>query len=195
MPRTQPFHFALLAVLIGVMTVTRSHHFAVLADASWALFFIGGFYLRAQTRWAFPLLMACAVLIDAIVIHAQGQSFWQHYCISPAYWFLLPAQFTLWLGGAWLAARARTLHWHTLAHAALALLLAEGLCFLISNGSFYWLGGVAEPTLAGWVTNLGHWYLPFLKGTALYVGIAALLHAAAVAAGWRPRMQALQDSV
>lgn len=194
MSRMQPFHFALLAVLIVVMAVTRSHHFAVIPDASWALFFIGGFYLRAQTRWAFPLLMAVAILIDAVVIQAQGQSFWQHYCVSPAYWFLLPAYFTLWLGGAWLAPRAQELRWATLAQAAIALLLAEGLCYLISNGSFYWLGGVSEPTLTGWASNLGHWYLPFLQGTALYVGIAAVLHSAALAAGWKPQTQALPDS-
>src|SRR5215471_12829992 len=97
-------------ILALVMTATRVNHFAALPDASWAVFFVGGFYLSADrdapfgwfgggsVRWAFPILMALAVLIDFVVITSLGIDFWSHYCVSIAYWFLLPAYFAMWLG-------------------------------------------------------------------------------------------------
>ena len=177
-----------LAVFLGlalVMGVTRFHpsllHHA-LWDASWGVFFLAGFWLRGQGRWAFPLLMAEAVLVDYLVISGQGIDFWSHYCVSPAYWFLLPAYGALWLGGSWLAKRQQGLHLATLALAVAALLVAEGLCYLISNGSFYWISASvpAPRSFGAWFANLGDWYLPFLTGTAAYVALGAVLHALAV---------------
>ncbi|MEO6927038.1 MAG: hypothetical protein ABI129_10270, partial [Rhodanobacter sp.] len=81
--------FALLAL---VMAATRLHHFDALPDASWGVFFLAGFWLRGSARWAFPLLIAEAVLVDFFVITGSGLDFWSHYCVSPAYWFL-PAYF------------------------------------------------------------------------------------------------------
>ncbi|NMW26026.1 hypothetical protein HFP05_17145, partial [Rhodanobacter denitrificans] len=59
-----------------------------------------------------------------------------------------------------------------------ALVVSEAACYLISNGSFYWLSAsVPLPrSAASWFTNLGDWYLPFLGTTVLYVGIGAALH-------------------
>ena len=60
-----------LSLLALLMLATRSHvfsHFTPVPDASWAVFFIGGFYLRGWGRWAFPLLMVLAVGIDWAVI-------------------------------------------------------------------------------------------------------------------------------
>ena len=179
---------AFSALLALVMGVTRIHHFAAIPDASWAVFFVAGFYLRARWRWAFPLLMAVAVLADAYAIGKAGIDFWGHYCVSPAYWFLLPSYLALWFGGAWLARRGVALDWRSLAWLTVAFLASVSVCYLLSNGSFYWLsdswgGAQAQRSLAGWFANLGHWYLPFLKTTGMYVAIAALLHAAALAAG------------
>ena len=168
----------IFVVLALVMAATRFHHFAVVADASWAVFFIAGFYLRGSLRWAFPLLVAVAVLVDFLVISSQGLNFWTHYCVSPAYWFLLPAHALLWAGGAWLRARYRGIGAPALGLLAIALVLATSASFLVSNGSFYWLSPVVSaPTLDGWILNLGHWYLPYLTTTAAYVSIAAIAHA------------------
>ncbi|WP_411014310.1 hypothetical protein, partial [Salmonella sp. s50237] len=82
MPRTA-FRSLILLLLAVLMAGTRADHFGPLPDASWAVFFIGGFYLAAWTRAAFPALMALAVAVDWLVISASGQSFWQHYCVSP----------------------------------------------------------------------------------------------------------------
>jgi hypothetical protein len=181
----------ILLALAAVILATRIGHFAPLPDATWAVFFLGGFYLRGSSRWAFPLLMAVAVLADWVVISGTGQNFWTHYCVSPAYWFLLPAYFSLWLGGFIVARHYRGLGWRELGTLALILPLAVSLCFLLSNGSFYWLSPVvAEPTFGGWMTNMGHWYLPYLKSTSIHVAIGAGLHLLAVMlartlAGWQ----------
>lgn len=177
-----------LAILLGlalVMGVTRFHpsllHHA-LWDASWGVFFLAGFWLRGQGRWAFPLLLAEAVLVDYLVISGQGIDFWSHYCVSPAYWFLAPSYGALWLGGSWLAKRQSGLNLRTLGLAVAALLVAEGACYLISNGSFYWLSAnvPAPRTFAAWGANLADWYLPFLGTAAAYVAIGAVLHVVVV---------------
>jgi len=91
--RTQVFVGLLLAML---MTATRSHHVADLThlpDASWAVFFLAGFYLPTL---AFGGLLALAALIDYVAITWGGVS---SFCVSPAYGFLLPAYGALWLAG------------------------------------------------------------------------------------------------
>ena len=176
MATTTTRRLAVFLALAMVMGVTRFHpsllHHA-LWDASWGVFFLAGFWLRGQGRWAFPLLMAEAVLVDYLVITGQGIDFWSHYCVSPAYWFLVPSYGALWLGGSWLAKRQSGLDLRTLGLAVAALLVAEGACYLISNGSFYWLSGRVAPTLAGWSVNLGDWYGAFLLVPFAYVSLAA----------------------
>ncbi|MBB5016509.1 hypothetical protein [Rehaibacterium terrae] len=169
--------FALLAIL---MAATRLHHFGALPDASWAVFFLAGFYLRGSLRWAFPTLMALAVVVDYLVITGQGLNFWTHYCVSPAYWFLLPAYLSLTLGGAWLNKRYHGLGVRELGLLAGSAFVSISVCYLISNGSFYWLSEVvSEPSFAGWMKNLSDWYLPYLRTTGLYLGVAAAIHAVA----------------
>jgi len=178
MATTQSQRLGIFSVLALVMAATRLHHFDAIPDASWGVFFLAGFWLRGSARWAFPLLMAEAVLVDFFAITSQGLSFWSHYCVSPGYWFLLPSYFALWMGGSWLARHQAGLRAATLGMAAIALLVSEALCYLLSNGSFYWLSPTtaAARSLDGWFANLGDWYLPFLGTTALYVGIGAVLH-------------------
>lgn len=180
MAKTNTPRFGIFLALALVMGLTRLHHFNVVPDASWAVFFLAGFWLRGSARWAFPALIVEAVLVDFFVITGQGMNFWTHYCVSPAYWFI-PAYFgAMWFGGSWLAARQRGLRADTLGLAAIALLASEAAAYLISNGSFYWLSdAVPLPrSAASWMSNLGDWYLPFLGTTALYVGIGAMLHIA-----------------
>lgn len=161
-----------------VMMGTRINHFSALPDASWALFFLGGFYLRGVARLAFPALMALAVLVDWFVISRSGVSFWNHYCMSAAYWFLLPSYLALWLGGSWLRGHADGRRLRDLGPLAISFVIAISACYLMSNGSFYWLSdSVANPTFAGWGKNLGDWYLPYLYTAAIYVGIATIVHA------------------
>lgn len=180
MAKTPTQRLGIFALLALVMAATRLHHFDALPDASWGVLFLAGFWLRGSARWAFPLLVAEAVLVDFFVITGAGLNFWSHYCVSPAYWFL-PAYFgALWLGGSWLAKHQLGLRMPTLGLEAVALVVSETVSYLISNGSFYWLSdSVPLPRSFGsWFVNLGDWYLPFLATTALYVGIGAVLHVA-----------------
>ncbi|MEK0266905.1 hypothetical protein QT383_12655 [Stenotrophomonas rhizophila] len=168
-----------LSVLVLLMAATRVNHFAAIPDASWAVFFIGGFYLRAWTRWAFPLLMALAVLVDWIVIRRSGLDFWQHYCVSPGYWMLLPAYFAMWSGGMALRGGYHGATWAALGKGALLLVAAVAVCHLFAQGGFYWTSdSVAAPTVDGWAKNYGDWFLPYLRTAAVYVGLAAALQLA-----------------
>ncbi len=176
-----------LSLLVLLMAGTRINHFAPVPDASWAVFFIGGFYLRSWTRWAFPLLMALAVVVDWAVISSQGMSFWQHYCVSAAYWMLVPAYFAMWAGGMLLRRYYKRASWQSLGMLAATLVGSVALCHLIAQGSFYWISAsVAEPTFAGWAKNYSDWLLPYLRTAALYTGAAALVQVAVEATTRQP---------
>lgn len=173
-----------LSLLVLLMAGTRINHFAPIPDASWAVFFIGGFYLRSWTRWAFPLLMALAVVVDWAVISSQGMSFWQHYCVSAAYWMLIPAYFAMWAGGMLLRRYYKAASWQSLGMLAATLIGSVALCHLIAQGSFYWISAsVAEPTFAGWAKNYADWLLPYLRTAALYTGAAAVVQVVVEVAG------------
>ena len=167
-----------LSLLVLLMAATRSHvfnHFTPVPDASWAAFFIGGFYLRDWARWAFPALMALAVAIDWMVIRGQGGDFFAHYCVSPGYWMLVPAHAAMWAGGHWLRRGYDGANATALVRGAAALVLATAACHLFAQGGFYWMSpAVAEPTVAGWAANYGHWFLPYLGATAMFVAVAAV---------------------
>ena len=196
MSLSTPQRLGIGLLLAAVMLLTRMNHFGIVPDASWAVFFLGGYYLRPQSRWAFPLGMVLAVLVDWWVINATGQSFWAHYCVSVGYWFLVPSYLALWLGGSMLAKRQRGLAWSTLAWLVPVFVVATSACFVLSNGSFYWLSDVvANPTLAGWGKNLGDWYLPYLRTAGMYVSGAVVLHVvvALVARELAPAKPALVD--
>ena len=170
----------ILSLLVLLMAATRSHvfnHFTPVPDASWAVFMIAGFYLRSWTRWAFPVFMALAVLVDYVVISGQGLDFFAHYCMSAAYWFLVPAYFALWAGGMLVHHYYQAANGKALAVLVASLLGSVVVCHLLSQGSFYWLSdSVADPTFAGWWKNYSDWLLPYLRTTAIYVGLAVIVH-------------------
>lgn len=164
-----------LTGLIILMVATRSGLAGNLhlQDASWAIFFIGGFYLSERWRWSFPALMLAAVTIDWVAIRYYGVS---DYCVTVAYGFLVPAYAALWLGGSWVRRHASVDGRGLLALGAGALISAS-VCFLLSNGSFYWLGNRGPaPSLEGWMGNVAAWYWPFVGVCLAYVATAALLH-------------------
>ena len=172
----------ILSVLALLMAASRAHvfdHFSP-PDASWAVFFIAGFHLRAWGRWVFPGLMALAVGVDWWVITGPGIDFWNHYCVSAAYWFLVPAYAAMWAGGAWLRRRYTGASWEALGRLAAAFVLSVLACHLLAQGSFYWLSdSVTNPTLAGWWENYTDWLAPYLVTAGVYVSIAAALQVAA----------------
>ncbi len=181
-PRSQLFIGLLLALL---MAVTRGQHFASvnLPSASWAVFFLAGVLLRP--RWVFPALFVLAAALDFGMVALGSVDDW---CTSPAYWVLVPAYAALWLGGRLYAG------WHrdqvsSLALLVLSVLVSAFICHLLSSGGFYFLSGrYPEPSLAGFLPRIGHYYPRFLSSMALYVGVASALYI-----GWRAAMGQRQD--
>jgi hypothetical protein len=173
-----PRRFAVFALLALSMAATRFNHAGTAwlpPDASWAVFFVGGFYLAREWRWALALLLIEAVVIDGLAIRHYGLG---NYCATLAYWFIVPAYSVLWLGGAW-QRRGYQQAAPDLARLCVSLLLSVTLCFLLTNASSYWLGGrIEHPDLVGWWSHFTRWYGRFLVVPCMYVGFAALLHVA-----------------
>lgn len=168
-------------VLLGLLLLTtRMGHVAWwpahLPDASMAVFFLGGWYVRRSLPLAGLLLLAGA--IDWFATQHGGVS---SYCLTPAYACLPAAYAVLWYGGSICAHRTRSDVVAFLAAAPVA-----GLSFLVSNGSFYWLGGVADPKFAGWMANLADWAPLFIGTTLAYTGAVLLGQTVAVRVrAWR----------
>ena len=73
-----------------------------------------------------------------------------------------------------------------------SLFSAVVVCHLLSQGSFYWLSdSVLEPTFDGWWKNYTDWFLPYLRTTAIYVGLAVIVHVGVLQAS---RLQAWAKS-
>jgi hypothetical protein len=176
MPLSKPTRLAPFLILAAAMLATRQYHFDILPDASWAVFFLGGFYLTSYH--AFAAFMVGAVIIDYVATQHLGVS---SYCLSPAYVFLLPSYAALWLGGRWAGQHWAGVELRSLVWLIASLLVSVSVCFLVSNGSVYWLSGRASaPTLAGWAANFRTWYPYFLGAPCIYVGLAVLGHAISV---------------
>lgn len=165
----------LFGVLALVMVSTRFKHFGDvlhLPDASMAVFFLGGLYLRRH--WTFVALVALAVVLDWVSISYAGVS---DFCVTAAYAFLPLAYAALWYASRWYAPRLRA-GWLPLLGAFGVALLAASVSFAISNGSFYWLGGrYANPHVAEYVARLWQWGPLFVRTTLAYVAVALVAHA------------------
>lgn len=177
-PLSRHANLSLFAAFAALMVATRFHHFGDalhLPDASMALFFLGGLYLRRH--WQFAVFIALAVVIDWVAIEYAGVS---DFCVTAAYSFLLPAYAVLWYGGRWYADRLRD-GWMPMLGAAGVALLCATLSFAISNGAFYWLGGRYEnPHLAEYVARAWQWGPLFVRTTMAYVVVALAVHALAL---------------
>lgn len=162
-------------LLVLLMILTRSHHFASvhhLADASWAIFFLAGVYLRS----AWPLLgfFALSWGLDFAAYTWGGVS---DFCITPAYGFLLPAYGSLWLAGRWYAKRHQ-FTWHTVMPLSLSVMTGLTLCELFSSGGFYFFSGrFAETTLIEFGERLVQYFPLYIESFVFYLGIAIVIHA------------------
>lgn len=171
-----------IAVLLALlMAATRSHHFGSaisLPDASLAVFFLAGFYLarwRAVSLLAFGALLLEAGGIDYYAITYRGVSDW---CVTPAYWFLIPTYAVMMAGGRWLAARAQNTV-RGLGLFAAASVASTSVAFLISNGSFHLFSGrYADLSLGRYVAGVAKYYPPYLGYSLMYLAIAVVVHLA-----------------
>lgn len=161
--------------LIALMAATRMHHFGSplhLPDASLAVFLLAGFFIASPLFFAGLLLEAGA--LDYVAITHLGVS---DYCVTPAYWFLLPTYAVLWYAGRHYA-RIHQYSLRSLGIFAAISFAAVSVAFLISNGAFYvFSGNFAEMSMAEYVARVAQYYGPYLTGAVVYLVPAVLLYA------------------
>ncbi len=166
--------FAVLVVLALVMLLTRSHHVGgmnFLPDASWAIFFLAGFY--CTSIWSAPLLMLAAAAVDLLAIQFGGVN---GFCVTPAYWALIPAYGSLYLAGRGF----RKIYQPTLASLLTGFGAAMGGALaaeLFSSGGFYLFSGYfSQPTPAGFAARLLKYFPATVEVMTLYLVMAAAIH-------------------
>lgn len=163
-PRQRWIALALFVLLIA----TRGSHAgsaALLPDATLAVMLLGGIAL-GRGAW-FAALMSACVAVDAFAVGVTGVS---SYCLTPAYWALLPTYGVMWLGGRWLAGRGEA--FAALPYVAVALATTTA-AFLISTDSFYLFSGrVPEASLLEVVQHGWEYFPAYLGYTLMYLGIA-----------------------
>ena len=164
----------LALLLLALMAATRFKHpgfgFTV-PDASWAVFFLAGLYLRNYALLF--VFFGAAWGIDLVVTQYGGVSDW---CMTPAYGFLLAAYGSLWAAGRWFSAR-HDISLATLPSYAAAAFAGTGLCFLISNASFYTLSGYfPDMSWLDYASRVAKYFPHFALTTLSYVAAGALVH-------------------
>jgi hypothetical protein len=186
----------ILLGLATLMAATRFHHFGsvtFLPDASLAVFFLAGLYLTTQTRLAsgaaipsrttfarwlsaasiFVFLLLEAGLIDYLAIRYGGVSDW---CVTPAYWFLIPTYAVMYFAGGW-CTRFEPLTKSGAVKTAGVLLAASATAFLISNGSFYLFSDrFTEMNWMAYTDRTTPYLLSYVAYTVIYSGLALGLH-------------------
>jgi hypothetical protein len=161
--------------LAALMAATRGQQFAPLAhhlpDASLAVFFLAGLYLRSI--WGFPALFGLATLIDLAAIGWGGVS---SYCMTPAYWMLVPAYGVVWGLGRWSAGRLE-MSMTSLPLLFGVLLVGGVLSEVFASGGFYLFSGrFADLSLVELVGRFATYMPATLMHLMVYVGLAVVVH-------------------
>lgn len=171
MIRRERFHWPLALGLALAMFVTRIGHFGEYGgppDASWAVFFLAGLWLREPRL--FPAFFALGWVADLVAFGLGTPTL----CYSPAYLFLIPAYGLLWWAGHAVAAAGGG--WRV----AVAVPAAALGCFALANLGMYLLAPPAASTsLAAFAQAVAAWFPGYLLTMAVYVG-AGLAGAAAL---------------
>lgn len=170
---------AIFAALAALMAATRFNHFGSavsLPDASYAVFFLGGLYLARSSRIsvaAFAAFILEAGLIDYYATSIQGISDW---CMTPAYWFLIPTYGSLWLVGRWFALRYR-MEGRGLIGLAMVAWAACSFAFVFSNATFYLFSErFASMSATEYASRVVQYYGSYVSVALLYIACAIALH-------------------
>jgi hypothetical protein len=177
--KTQTRQLGIFAALVLLMTVTRGSHFGSaihLPDATLAICLIAGYMLPRYT-WtalaAFTLLLLEAGGLDYYAIVYRNVS---DYCVSPAYWFLIPTYASMWFAGHWFAARQQN-NFNSLALFGGVSWLSTSIAFLISNGAFYTLSGkFTDMNIAEYAARVAKYYPSYASGALMYLAISAVVY-------------------
>jgi len=158
-------------VLLTILIITRAHFFTHIQDASWAIFFLLGFYVRNVL--GFPIFWLVAFAVDLLVIESKGG---QSYCFTVSYPFLIPAYASLWFAGRWFAGHYSE-NFKGFAYFVLASVVGITACDIISSGGFYWFSGrFAETNFSEFAGRIARFLPMFMKTTMMYLAAAAVIH-------------------
>ncbi|MCX7627202.1 MAG: hypothetical protein N2Z69_02140 [Methylophilaceae bacterium] len=153
------------ALLLLVLILTRGSHAGTaytLPDATLAVMMLGGLLFRRGLLFA--LALAVCVAVDAFAVGIAGVS---SYCLSPAYWALLPTYAVMWYGGVWLAERGAGFRFAPYMTVAF---LTTSLAFVLSTHSFYLFSGRFPKAPLWEVLQHGWEYYPaYLGYTLMYL--------------------------
>ncbi len=154
------FLFGILALLM----ITRASHFgnaSLLPDASIACFFLLG-AMHARLRWVL-LASLIAVAIDLLVTRLMIVS---DYCMSPAYWGLLPIYALVW----WLGRRLGNNLKLSLKNFILFGWFSASIAFFLSNAIWYpFSEQVNKMSLADFSSAVSQYYLPYTAYSVFYI--------------------------
>jgi len=161
-------------LLFAILIFTRADFVSHIQDASWAVFFLVGFYLR--NFLGLPILMLLAIAVDFAVIAARGGH--QDYYLTPSYLFIIPAYSALWFAGRYVANKYSESIKGLFTFIGIAV-LGIVTCDLISSGGFYWMStSFVELSMTEFMNRFVDFMPSVLKVNMLYLGIAALIHMA-----------------
>lgn len=156
-----------LLILLGLavaMAGTRMSHSgtaSLLPDASLAVFLIGGILL--QRLCGFSVLMALAFAADVFSARTAVQAGW---CLTPAYWGLIPTYGVLWLAGRWLGKQQR---FDFMTATSVSIAAVAG-AFLISNAFWFALSNTATDLGATeYASAVAKYFPPYLGSALLYL--------------------------
>ena len=165
-------------ILLLILIVTRAHFITHIQDASWAIFFMLGFYVRNVL--GFQIFWLVAFAVDLISIEAKGG---ESYCFTVSYPFLIPAYASLWFAGRWFAGNYSE-NLKGFAYFVVAALVGITVCDIISSGGFYWFSGrFTDTNFSEFAGRIAQFLPMFMKTTVIYLAIAAVVHIIVIQAG------------
>ena len=160
--------------LSALMAATRMHHFASslhLPDASLAVFLLAGSLVESPLFFGFLLIEAG--LLDYVAITHMGVS---DYCVTSAYWFLIPTYAVLWVAGRAYA----KIHQDTMRSLGLFSAIsfaAVSAAFFISNFTFYLFSGrYPDMSMSEYAARTAQYYVPYVNSAAIYLIPAVMLY-------------------
>lgn len=166
---------AFVATLTLLMAATRMHHFGSglhLPDASLAIFMLAGFLVTSPLL--FGALLVEAAALDYVAITHLGID---DFCVTPAYWFLIPTYAVLWFAGRY-AAKQHQNNLQSLGMFSAIAFAAVSAAFVISNGSFYLFSGrFPNMDLSTYLARIAQYYVPYVFGAVIYLVPAVILYA------------------
>jgi len=152
--------------LAVTLAATRFDHFGAIPDASLAVFLIGGLLIGGALPFAALFALAFAVDLAAIEVDA-----WRAYCMTPAYWGLVPTYAVLWLGGAWLARSDAPFDARRLL--SVGVLLFSG-AFIVSNLTWWAFSHRFDMAFDEFWLSVARYFPAYISSGLLYLAIVAL---------------------